>query len=75
MTELNPEQRAAAHRVRAAMLRSIAVQEDVAAASVAAADSVRRLMKAVTDGDAQDVASHPDLTELNVQLDGYYGDV
>ncbi|MCG0065017.1 hypothetical protein L0F81_17230 [Streptomyces tricolor] len=44
-------------------------------------DSIRKAtqaMQQLTDtfnaGVAQDVAEHPDLAELNVQMDGFYGD-
>ena len=72
MDDLTPEERAAAHRVRAEALRYRAAAEDANAAAVTAAESFRRLAATAAAGDAADVAAHPDLAELNVQLDGYY---
>lgn len=33
------------------------------------------LAEAMREGDAHDVAEHPDLTYLDLQLEGFYGDV
>lgn len=72
MDNLTPEERAAAHRVRAAALRYRAAEEEVNAAAVTASESFRRLAAAAASGDTADVAAHPDLAELNVRLNGFY---
>lgn len=67
------EFRARMHRIMAGRLRVAAAEQDLAANAVAATASFRQLAAAMAGGDAQDVADHPDLAELNVQCDGYYG--
>ena len=62
------------YRLRAAAHRGAAARDDLNATSLETARSMRALSTAMADGDARDVAAHPDLAELNVQLDGYYGD-
>ena len=39
-----------------------------------ASRSMRRLVDVLTQAEIRDLAEHPDLAELNVQLDGFYGD-
>lgn len=68
------EIRAHLHRIMAGRLRVAAAQQDMAASAALATRSMRRLADAMRAGDARDVAGHPDLAELDVQLDGYYGD-
>jgi hypothetical protein len=58
---------AAAHRKRAAEL-------DMAAAAVIATKSFQRFNDLMTEAEAREVAQHPDLAELNIQLDNLYGD-
>ncbi|MEU5442734.1 hypothetical protein [Streptomyces griseofuscus] len=57
---------AAAHRQRAAEL-------DAAAAAVSTGGSMQKFASLLTEAEARDVAQHPDLAELNVQLDALYG--
>jgi hypothetical protein len=35
---------------------------------------MRRFAELLTEAEVREIAEHPDLAELNVQLDGYYGD-
>lgn len=65
-----------AHRLRilAGLYRKKAAELDMAAQAALATRSMRKFTEAWDAGIAQDFAQHPDLTELNVQLDGYYGD-
>lgn len=56
---------AATHENRAAHYRFVASAIDTAAA-------VRRLAAAMQAVDDREVATHPDLAELNVMLDGFY---
>lgn len=56
---------AQAHRVRAAAL-------DAEAEAVLATRSMRVLADVITEAEARDIAEHPDLAELNVQLDNRY---
>ncbi|MCX5285951.1 hypothetical protein [Streptomyces sp. NBC_00198] len=58
---------ASAHRKRAAEL-------DMAAAAAEAGGAMQHLADIITAGEARDIAEHPDLAELNVQLDGFYDD-
>ncbi|WP_158071938.1 hypothetical protein [Kitasatospora sp. CB01950] len=39
---------------------------------VEAAESVRTFMEAFTESERLEIAQHPDLAELNIQLDGFY---
>lgn len=59
-------------RILAALYRKKAAELDMAAEAALATRSMRRFTEAWNAGVAQDVAEHPDLAELNVQLDGYY---
>ncbi len=58
---------AAGHRKRAAEL-------EMAAAAALATRSMRRLAEVITEAEAREVAEHPDLAELNLQLDGFYSE-
>jgi hypothetical protein len=66
--------RAGIHRVAAQLHRRQADRHDMAAAVIPAGSALRRLAALVATGDAMDVATHPDLAELDLQLDGYYRD-
>jgi len=70
---VSDEIRARLHRIMAGRLRVAAAEQDAFAAIVELGASMRRLAEVMTAGDARDVATHPDLAELNVQCDGYYG--
>lgn len=68
------ERRAAMHRAEAMKHRLIAGMHE---AGVAMADLAKALHEANARVDAsvaEEVATHPDLAELNVQLDGFYGE-
>lgn len=54
-------------------LRVAAGQLDMAAAVVKLGASVRAFNEAFAASEALEIAGHPDLAELNVQMDGYYG--
>ncbi|MEU8920318.1 hypothetical protein AB0D10_05180 [Kitasatospora sp. NPDC048545] len=62
-----------AYRLRAAAHRGAAARDELNATSLEAARAMKALTAAMVDGDTRDVAAHPDLAELDVQLDGYYG--
>lgn len=69
------------YEIRARMLRLLAAghrkkaaELDMAASAVLATRSIRKFTDAWNAGIAQDIAQHPDLAELNVQLDGFYDD-
>lgn len=68
------ELRAAMHRVLAGRLRLVAAEQDLAATAVLATRSMRRFAEAMNSSVRQEVAAHPDLAELNVQMDGFYDD-
>jgi hypothetical protein len=58
---------------QARLLDATAEQHRAYAEMIETAIAFRDLATVLRAGDAGDVASHPDLAELNVQLDGYYG--
>lgn len=75
MSDIDPyELQAQKLRILAASHRKRAAELDAAAAAVLAGRSMRKFADLLTDAEAREVAEHPDLAELNVQLDGYYGD-
>ena len=66
---------------RAAMHQAEAIKHRLAASIHEAGVAMARLAKALHDTNAhieasvaEEVATHPDLAELNVQLDGFYGE-
>lgn len=61
-------------RILAGLYRKKAAELDMAAEAALATRSMRRFAEAWDAGIAQDVAQHPDLAELNVQLDSFYGE-
>lgn len=67
----SPAERVA--RLRAEWHRYKAAEADAAAAAIRTADAVHKLGAALQAGADRDVAEHPDLAEMNVMLDGYYG--
>lgn len=67
------ELRARQLRILAKLHRKRAAELEMAAEAGLAARSMRRLTEMLTEAEVRDVAEHPDLAELNVQLDGYYG--
>lgn len=75
---MTPEERAQftarMHRIRAEWLRLQAAKEDLNATAVEASESIRRFVEAFTEAERQEIAQHPDLAELNLQLEGYYGE-
>ncbi|HTE57068.1 MAG TPA: hypothetical protein VK698_39715 [Kofleriaceae bacterium] len=62
-----------AHRLKAAAHRAAAAREDMAAEMVKATKPMRNFAAIMQGGFDRDLGMHPDLAELNVQLDGYYG--
>jgi hypothetical protein len=69
---VSDEIRARLHRIMAGRLRVAAAEQDLCANAIMATASLRRFAEVMAAGDARDVATHPDLAELNVQCDGYY---
>jgi hypothetical protein len=68
------ELRARQLRILAGLHRKRADELDMAAEATLASRSMRRLAELLTEAEVRDLAEHPDLAELNVQLDGFYGD-
>ena len=58
----------------AALHQKKAAELNMAAEAALATRSMQRLVDAWNAGVAQDIAQHPDLAELNAQLDGFYGE-
>lgn len=68
------ELRARQLRILAGLHRKRAAELDMAAEAGLAARSMRRLTEMLTEAEVREIAGHPDLAELNVQLDSFYGD-
>jgi len=76
MSEPTPEEieaawlrvEASAHEFQAATLR-------MRASMVTASAALRGFVSAMQEGYDQELAEHPDLAELNVMMDGYYGEL
>ncbi|MBL1107364.1 hypothetical protein JK361_22620 [Streptomyces sp. 5-8] len=66
------ELRARLHRIAAGRLRVAAAQQDMVAALVMTTKAMRDFASTFNAGIARDVAEHPDLAELNVQMDAFY---
>ena len=60
------------HGIMAGRHRVAAAEHKMAAAALKAAKSLRGFSEAWNASVANDVAEHPDLVELNVQMDGFY---
>lgn len=72
MTDDEAEIKAAFLRHMADRHRAYAAVFDVAAACAKATASAQRLVEALQRSEAREVAEHPDLAELDVQLNGFY---
>lgn len=72
MAEDEAEIKAAILRHMAHRYRAYAAVFDVGAACVKATTSAQALTEAFQRSEAREVAEHPDLAELNVQMDGFY---
>ncbi|MFI9463746.1 hypothetical protein [Streptomyces xiamenensis] len=59
-------------RILAAFHRKRAADLDMAASAVFATHAMDRLVDVTTEAEGQEVAAHPDLAELNVQLNALY---
>ncbi|MFE2973410.1 hypothetical protein [Streptomyces sp. NPDC059258] len=70
---LNPELQARMHRIAAAQYRAAAAEQEMLAVMVTTAASLQALGRLMVEAEAYEIAHHPDLAELNVQLDGFYG--
>jgi len=73
MDEDEVQIKAAVLRHMAHRYRAYAAVFDTAAACVKATASAHQFAEAFRRSEAREVAEHPDLAELNVQLDGFYG--
>ncbi|MFI6986050.1 hypothetical protein ACIBSV_46860 [Embleya sp. NPDC050154] len=74
MSERTPDEaRAALFRILAARARVAAAQFELAAEVASATASMRECATAIQRSYDAEVAAHPDLAELDVQLDSYYG--
>ncbi|MFD5564514.1 hypothetical protein [Kitasatospora griseola] len=75
---MTPEERAEViarvHRLRAKWLRFLATREELNVTAADTGEAMRKFAATLTDAERRDVAEHPDLAELNLQLDGYYGE-
>jgi hypothetical protein len=77
MTSMTPDE---VRRIEAAVHRYTAAKRDIAAAGHRAAaqllelaPTIEKAVAAMRAAEVAEVAEHPDLAELNVQLDGFYG--
>ncbi|WP_147267833.1 hypothetical protein [Spongiactinospora rosea] len=62
-------------RRRAELHRAMAAQHSLIAATLGVTAAFQDVISAARDGDARDIAAHPDLAYLDVQMDGFYGEV
>ncbi|ELP67707.1 hypothetical protein STRTUCAR8_08579 [Streptomyces turgidiscabies Car8] len=67
------ELRARQLRILAGLHRKRAAELDTAAEAALATRSMRRFAELLTESEMRELAEHPDLAELNVQLEGFYG--
>lgn len=72
MTDDEAEIRATILKHMADRYRAYAAVFDTAAACAKATASAQRLTEAFQRSEAREMAEHPDLAELNVQLNGFY---
>lgn len=68
------ELRARQLRILAGLHRKRAAELDMAAEAALATRSMRRFVELLTESEVRELAEHPDLAELNVQLEGFYGE-
>jgi hypothetical protein len=68
------ELRARQLRILAGLHRKRADELEKAAEAALASRSMRRLAELLTEAEVCQLSEHPDLAELNVQLEGFYGD-
>jgi len=68
------ELRARQLRILAGLHRKRAAELEMMAEATRATRSMRRLVDLLTEAEVREIAEHPDLAELNVQLDGFYGE-
>ncbi|MFD4738700.1 hypothetical protein ACFWNQ_15205 [Streptomyces virginiae] len=70
--DLTPDEIAAIQRVRDRVLDVQAEAQRVVESVNRLAPAMQRMANAMQDAYNAEVAGHPDLVELNVQLDGFY---
>lgn len=70
---MTPDERAAMHSFKAAYLRYLAAREQLSAACARTTAGMQALTCAWLEAERREVQQHPDLAELDVQLDGFYG--
>ncbi|WP_414167143.1 hypothetical protein ACMATS_05915 [Streptoverticillium reticulum] len=63
----------AVHRMAAAVHRTAAAAHGFSGAAVRMGGAMRCFTEALSVAEAAQIARHPDLAELNIQLDNYYG--
>ncbi|WP_199546604.1 hypothetical protein [Streptomyces sp. N35] len=66
------ELRARQLRILASLHRKRAAELEMTAQAGLAVRSMRKLTETLTEAEVRQIAEHPDLAELNVQLDGFY---
>jgi predicted short-subunit dehydrogenase-like oxidoreductase (DUF2520 family) len=72
MTDDEAELLATALRLTALSARALAAAYDMAAAVTKATASAQRLAEAFVRSEAREIAGHPELAELNAQMNGFY---
>ena len=73
MTPEEYEAHAARFRLQALRAEMLAATLNTGASIALLGASMTRFIAALRASEARDIAEHPDLAELNLQLDGYYG--
>jgi hypothetical protein len=64
---------ASMYRIRAGAHRVAAARNDMYAKLIEASSSLRHFTEAFIASETHDFAQHPDLAELDAQMDGFYG--
>jgi len=70
---MSAETRAALLRFTASLHDRTAAELRLAASAVIASESMTRLAEVMQSASDAELATHPDMAELNVRLDGFYG--
>lgn len=68
------DQREALLRIKALLLKRQAAYAEMNVAAYTASKAMRSFIATWVQGERADFESHPDVQEVVVQMDGYYGD-
>ena len=69
---MNPELEAGLLRLAAGLHRKRGAELELAASALMASQALKRLLDAMAAGDLRGMLEHPDLTHLDLQMNGFY---